>query len=324
MPTRNVPRIALLMPVGPGPAEVDRLRDALASFDHYVAEPAVAVLLDGDPAPRDLPSAVGPLSRTTLEPVHTPPPAKRTTPRRGKGICPAVLAGLKHIAQSHLEVDFVLKLDTDALVIGPFAGRVRKYFLEHPGIGLIGAHDRTPAGEKRPLAEGAAAVRQLLATPLDVLHPIVWLRQRLNPDLRLIRGHIAAARGNGYTFGEHCQGGGYALSHEALLRLRDMHFLARPEAWHAADCPEDVMTGMYVRATGLRLAGQAAPGEVFGVRKRGLPYPPAELADKKYAVIHSVKNDERTPEADVRVFFRQKRQDELAEARKHAEEVDVD
>jgi hypothetical protein len=62
-----------------------------------------------------------------------------------------------------------------------------------------------------------------------------------------------------------------------------------------------------VRAVGLGLANHVKPGEVFGVRWRGLPAPPAALVQQEYAVNHAVKNDPDYDEATVRAFFKARR-----------------
>ena len=50
-----------------------------------------------------------------------------------------------------------------------------------------------------------------------------------------------------------------------------------------------------------------ADGEVFGVRYKGLPYEPVILVERGYSVIHSVKNDSRMTEEEIREFFRARR-----------------
>ena len=74
------------------------------------------------------------------------------------------------------------------------------------------------------------------------------------------------------------------------------------------DVPEELMMHMYARAAGFRLKNYVAPGEVFGIRLTGLPFDLQGLIDRRYSIIHSVKNDARYSEAGVREFFRVQRQ----------------
>ena len=80
-----------------------------------------------------------------------------------------------------------------------------------------------------------------------------------------------------------------------------------PMLWVGADLPEDVMVGLHVRAAGFGFADLTARNEVFGVRYVGLCFPPADLLERGYAVIHAVKNDPNMSEADIRSFFRDRR-----------------
>jgi hypothetical protein len=77
--------------------------------------------------------------------------------------------------------------------------------------------------------------------------------------------------------------------------------------WLNTDLVEDVMMSMLVMASGMELMGFAANGEVFGVLHRGLPDVPERLLERGYGVIHSVRNDPRFSEGDIRVFFQNMR-----------------
>jgi hypothetical protein len=92
-----------------------------------------------------------------------------------------------------------------------------------------------------------------------------------------------------------------------LARAAAAGYLNDPMMWMDIDLAEDVLAGVIVRAVGLKLANHVKPGEVFGVRWRGLPAPPATLVRQDYAVIHAVKNDPEYDEATVRAFFKARR-----------------
>jgi hypothetical protein len=136
------------------------------------------------------------------------------------------------------------------------------------------------------------------------------LLARLKPSP--IRRHIQLALENGYRFAEQCIGGAYAVSDEFLKRMLATGYLDDPMRWVTADCPEDVMVGMYTKAVGLRHMDFVATGEAFGVRHQGLADLPEKLLERGYSVIHSVKNDPRVSEAQVREFFRAHRQSAVA------------
>src|SRR3954451_9371147 len=107
-----VPRAtaAVLIPVGPGPAEPARLSDlvdALATFER--ARVDALVLVDDTPAPREL--ATAPFTPTI---VRTAVDVRTADPYSAH--VAGTLAGLD-AAQDR---DVIVKLDTDALVVAPF------------------------------------------------------------------------------------------------------------------------------------------------------------------------------------------------------------
>ena len=183
----------------------------------------------------------------------------------------------------------MLKLDTDALVIAPFAQKIGAAFDANGDVGMLGAYDRSPSGEPRDFSIHAKTMEAIYQQPSPV------------------KEHIRAALQNGYRFGEHCLGGAYAVSDEFLKRMLAARYLDDPKIWLAIDSPEDVMIGMYTKAVGLRHMNFVAPGEVFGVRYRGLPDEPSKLLERGYSVIHSVKNDPRNSEQEIRQFFQRQR-----------------
>lgn len=297
----------MLVAVGPSGSEVERLGDLLASFDRWVGEPAIAVAVNDGNAGRDLADRVGtPLQNTIVESPHLARPAAQNY-MHSIGICGTVLTGLSHIATHHSEVELVLKVDTDSLVIAPFAERLRRYFSEHPSVGIVGSYTRTPNGGERDFTITGQSVERLLHVHFHRRRPWRTLRQWLEPRRRTLARHIRQAQTHGYRLGEHCQGGGYAISRPCIAALERAGLLDDPQRWIGIDCPEDTLTCMFVRSLGRSLGGQVDEGQVFGVRYRGLAYPPHVLVEKGYAVIHSVKNDDDHTEASIRHFFAERR-----------------
>lgn len=298
---------AVAVAVGPQEAEVERLRDLVEAIAaHEPTEPATVVMIDDAPAPRSLETAIAFPPHLTPLPLHHPRHGKVVHYRKGKGICSAILLALQATAQ-RTDADFVLKLDTDSLVIAPFVARIRGFFRRHPRTGKIGAYTRTPNGDERNFDRNAANVRSLHQPPFHWKQPLASMRIRRDPALQKLREHIGAAVADGYRYGEHCLGGGYALSRPLLEAMDQRGYLDDPSLWLAIDCPEDVMVGLYTKASGFDLANFVADGEVFGVRHKGLAYPPEELLRRGYAVIHAVKNDPTHAEPDIRAFFRARR-----------------
>src|SRR5437879_1615800 len=118
-------RWAVLLPIGPGGSEVERLADGLAALNAFEPDVERIVLVDDEPdAGRDLYRAAGVLAdRVTVI----------ANPRDGRGagwsdgLAVGMGAGLAEILDG-ASVAWALKLDTDALVVGPFASAITDRF----------------------------------------------------------------------------------------------------------------------------------------------------------------------------------------------------
>jgi len=65
--------------------------------------------------------------------------------------------------------------------------------------------------------------------------------------------------------------------------------------------------GLLCAAAGFRMRGMVEDGEPFGVVWRGLPAPPADLLDRGFSIVHSVKDGPHGTEAELRAWFRARR-----------------
>lgn len=295
---------AVLVAVGPNPLELERLRDLADALAAHEPGGGLLVLVDDNPEPRDLDLGLSLPSNWRAVSVHHRRPESRQF-TRGKGICSVILLGLQWI-QAHTDAAFVLKLDTDSLVIGPYRQRILEAFGANPGVGKLGAYETLPHGEACDWSMHIPTLKTLGAR-INWRRPRWTLRTWNDPLKAQVRRVRSAAEGHGYRPAEHCTGGGYALSRPALDAMAAAGHLDAAMLWAGADLPEDVMVGLHVRAAGFGFADLTARGEVFGVRYIGLSFPPAELLARGYSVIHAVKNDPDLSEADIRSFFRRQR-----------------
>jgi len=299
---------AVVLAVGPGQQELDRTADLLESLWTYEAHTSWTIFVTKEdrqltnhfycPSTCKVVSLVNPFQNSGFKGGH-----------RG-GLCTATLTALRWIHEN-TSISFAVKLDTDALVIAPFAEKIHNAFASFPNAGILGSYDKTCNGDKRDFSYWAPYFKKL-SSPISVfratksskrLHLHIGLLGR--PAIR--RKHIQAALRNGYEFGEHCQGGAYAISKEMISNMAVKGYLEDPLLWLNTPITEDTMMGMYAKGTGMQLQGLVEQDQPFGIRLRGLADTPENLLSRGYSLIHSIKNDKRFSENEIRRFYREYR-----------------
>jgi hypothetical protein len=293
--------------VGPKEIEIDRLVDLAHSLAAHKTGPGWFVMVDDSPIPRHLDRLVTLPSNIIPVALHHQRPHPILPFRHGGGLCSCVLLAMQWV-RANTDARMLLKLDTDSLIIGPFEERLYRILDANPVLGMAGAHTLTPNGDKRLWEFHAATIKRLLKPPFDWRRPLSRFRGNVtDPTAEHVSRMIRNALANGYDPGEHCLGGGYVLSSTLLDRMAEAGYLNDPYLWIDVDLAEDVMVAAHVRAVGMTLDNHVGQGEVFGVRYQGLPELPAQLLERGYGVIHSVKNDPRVDEPTIREFFRKHR-----------------
>jgi hypothetical protein len=300
----DLPAVAAIIPVGPGEDELARCRDTLDSLLCW--EPAVRwlVLVDDSPEDRGL---AGLVDAGSVPAVALPGPlaaCRRPFPLVDR-VAAGVLAALRWVAE-HTDAELVLELDTDALVIAPFAHKLMAATADET-VGLVGSYERTCNGEPRSFAPWAGYVQAAAA-------PLRHRRRMLSARAWRARGHIRRARAHGYEWGEHALACGLGIPRRALDALRAQGCLDDPTVFAGTGLGDDPVLAILIRGCGYRLAGHVGDGETFGVAWRGLPDSPQRLAARGYSIIHSVKSDPRFPEQEIREHFRRRRSAALAPA----------
>jgi len=312
-----------VVPIGPSELEVDRLRDLTESLCAYEPDIDAFVLIDDSPRDRHLTSEITlPAGCELISLVN--PRQSLGHPLMG-GQCASMLSALRAI-NSCGPLDFVIKLDTDALVISSFRDRIKTFLSQHPDAGLVGVAGPT-CRRDAPLREIQARttprlVKGVMHITEEILSQVksqagitcddntIYIPEigRLNRETLIgfaeIRPHICRAMENGYSTLEYCQGGAYALTSETLTRMEQTGYLNNLLNWLWIPVAEDVMMGMYTRAVGLKILDFSDNGEPFGIQYQGLAYSPSELLRRGHALIHSVKNDPSYTELEIRKYFR--------------------
>jgi hypothetical protein len=198
----------------------------------------------------------------------------------------------------------VLRLDADALVIGPFAARLRDALAARPEAGIVGRDNAGSVGDwRRATAKMAMPVRIYRRPPIRGQR----IEQALWGHAAGVRRLVRRARANGYRDGHHVLAAAYAMRPELVARMAADGLLDDPFAWLTVPVVDDVMITVAAHALGLPHVHHEGPGTPFALRHVGLPEPPAELLDHGYAIVHCVKNDPHLSEPEIRAFFRDRR-----------------
>jgi hypothetical protein len=172
-------------------------------------------------------------------------------------------------------------------------------------LGLVGTYDKFPNGQVRT-KPGYLVQRQLSRFSLARFLARLLLEVR---DLRLVitalrrKRLIAKAKRNGYQLGQYVQGGGWAFSSSLVRALASNALLDDPFLFFHSRLGDDVAVTIMCHAVGLQVFDFNGPGEVFAVVNNGIPDSPEALWRSGYAVVHSVKSDERWSEFEIRKVF---------------------
>jgi hypothetical protein len=303
LPARQ--RFAAIVPVGPGPIDVAiDLIDSIACW-----QPGLewCVFVEDRPYLSDLAPIVsaryGCLAKSVRNPRRECAPAWVTSHHWYSGINAGILEALSWL-HAHSDAEFILRIDTDALVVGPFSDVIRQCHMREPGAGVLGCLNGSCNLVVRALFDESREpyllrLRRSKSSELESPHA-----REVVDAFEAIRPHVDEAVRHGYATSRHCQGGACAITRRMLERMVDAGYLCHTNVWLNIPIADDMVLAMYAYAVGLR----PMDCDGFGVQFRALAYSPEELLARGYGIIHSVRNDHRFSETAIRQFFRQRRQ----------------
>jgi hypothetical protein len=279
-------RIAAVVPVGPKDAE-DAF-DTLASMLYYLASPRIIVVVDDTGSRTDFASQARELS-----PDVVVLPAPRHSPGGFGGLWAKIAAGYQWLLERY-QPDVVLRLDVDALVIGPgIEKHAAEAFAKDPKVGLLGSYRIGPDGGLRDWSWPARR--------LDIE---AGLRGIQYPSRRKqLRKLMAQATRHGYVKGEHALGGSYIHSLKAADEIYAKGWFKQPQ-FTTSKLGEDHIMALITVAAGYHIADFGRPEDPMALKWKGLPSHPDELIAKDKLITHSVRYWENLEESDIRGIFK--------------------
>jgi hypothetical protein len=274
----------MLVPVGPGDRELVRLQALVQGLRRAEDPQAIhLIVVDDGPAARELS-----ITWPDMSVVRTGLWKDGTRPDAFSAHVAGTLEGLRVARDRDLEA--VVKLDTDAAIIAPFA-RTISTALRSPELGVVGSYDVGYDGGLRDWTMWERTLRRA-SWPVAVSRrgrgaALQWRSRAQRAHVRQVR----SAAWRAAPVGAHCLGGAYAVS-GAFIRGACLDW----EPWVGTGLGEDVVVGLLCAALGLTMKSLTGPGEPFAIAWRGLPAAPAEIAARRHSIVHSIKRDDPTEE----------------------------
>ena len=275
--------LVVVVPVGPT-TPVALVQDTLDSVTHWCPNARLLVL---DDSGSSLADGLAPDPRVIVRRTADGPSGTQG------GHYLVVAEGLA--AAYAMGADLVLRMDTDALMIGAGLALDAAALLQRePEVGILGSYRVDCNGRARDFSGPAA----LLQRELRARRP-----SRRRARLREVH---ALARDHGYVDGEHALGAAVVFGRAGLGRMQEAGLLVCPELAGSRLC-DDHLLGLLGCAAGARIADFATDPLPLGISWIGLPAPPQELVDRGKKLVHSIKSTPTVQEADTRAFFRDRR-----------------
>lgn len=301
---------AVITFVGPGETEAHRLSRMLAGLAIYEPDVNFVVIIDDN-------------SRQHFGKIIPAPLVERSiirpNPRNGSGhwwsggLCVALLEGLRWISEE-TNADFIVRLDTDSLVVNSFSERLRDRFERNTRIGLLGTWDQYPLSSRQrlPHPDAHEIVKSIVLKAAR--HTTIWRHSdhplrfqcALRQNDRRIRRLVQLAIKHGYIPGYYIQGGGYALHRRVIASPAVAPLIVHPLTPLHQLFGEDVLATLLCYATCHSADNMNAMNEVFAVQNNGLPDTPESLKNSRLCILHSCKNDPTITEDEIyHAFFQE-------------------
>ena len=278
----------MVMPIGPD-SSCEFIRDSIHSFIHYTRSAYKIILAD------DSHQGIGAAIAATVPGCDVIVSKARLGGWAGLYI--NLSLAFAHALQ-HYRFKALLKLDTDALVIGPAPEKEAvELFTANPHMGIAGQYPNDYFGNPWDIEWPRRRILNGTRTWKFIKRPFA--------NLALMKLYKQALQ-NGYRTGESVFGGAYFMSEPLLIQLHASGLLPY-EKFRSLNLGEDHLFSLLAKATGFALGCLSAEGMPFGCAWKGLPVSPHQLAQDNKKIIHSVRYWKEMKETEIRAYFSAKR-----------------
>jgi len=278
------------MPVGPN-TPLEFISDTIDSFTYYTNSTYKIIIADD--SHQGLGKKIGEIY-PGLDIIYT---------KKNSGSMAGLYVTLSiafDYAITNYDFKLLLKLDTDALVIGNEPEiEMLKLVEANPNIGIAGQYPVDYHG--KPWDRGWPLARIINGT-------MTWrFIKRPIANVFLRKYYLRALR-NGYKTGESVFGGAYFITPHFLETLHRNNLLPS-KILGRLNLGEDHLFSLLAKAMGFELGDLCTKNYPFACAWKGLPAAPEELYNTGKKIIHSTRYWNELNEVQIRNFFREKRKD---------------
>ena len=201
------------------------------------------------------------------------------------------LAMAYRYAVENVQFDMLLRLDTDALLLGDgLAQAAMSRFESNPKVGALGAYRLGPDGRHRDWKPARKA-----------LDAEIGIRGLRHPSCqRTLRTLVASAPG--YILGEHALAAAVVYRGQAINEMYRRGLL-NLEGLASSRLGDDHIFGLLTVAAGYCTDDFSGPEDPMAVKWKGLPSAPEDLLKAGKLVTHSVRSWGEMPEREIRDYF---------------------
>jgi len=291
----------VIIPVGNG--QIEQTLDTIESVWHYLGDtqPIIVNLdRDDDGTERALRTA----SRDRLHVVRNPDPFGIGAPTIMEFLTHKVAYGFRCAFEAY-DAEFLLRMDTDALVTGfGLIDDVLAFMAQNPDVGIFGRHLINVDGTIKSYRMHTRRLNRELSG---------WRRLRFNAPAYAPIARRALA--NGWALGENVFGGACFITWLCLEAMYRKGYLSPPRRGWNSKISDDVYLTMCALAAGFDRGQFAVPNGPLCLAWQNLPLPAKEIDARGYKLVHSVDKGENTSREEnggmtAREFFRAVRRDQ--------------
>lgn len=278
----------IVIPIGPG-TNIDFVADTIKSFAHFARYSYKVILAD------DSQTGIGPAVKEIFPQADVLCTVK---PMGGwAGLYLNLASAYRHAIENY-RFRLLFKLDTDALVIGPgIEEDAFEFFDANNKMGIAGQYPFDYEGKDWDRGWPKDRVLNGAATWKAIKRPVANM---------LLRKLYLSAKANGYRAGESVFGGAYFMSYQLLQACYRAGLLPH-FTLGKLNLGEDHLFGLLAKATGFELGNMASGTLPFACAWKGLPAAPGQLLTEGKKVIHSTRFWHNMNEAQIREYYRLKR-----------------